>query len=121
MGKTIIDINGMVYGSDEVTIATNDGTYRLYHSRGCCESVEIDDVSGDPSDLIGAEIISAYVGTNQDEVLYRAVAGDNPDSFTWSFYRLVSPHGVVVMRWLGESNGYYSEEVAFTCVAGDGV
>lgn len=39
--------------------------------------------------------------------------GDEWDSHTWTFYRFVTMLGTVTVRWLGESNGYYSESVDF--------
>jgi hypothetical protein len=87
----------------------------MYHSQDCCESVSIEDVEGDICDLIGSPIVLAEEAPSQDEQPGR----DHGDSFTWTFYRLATEKGFVVIRWYGESNGYYSERVDFEVVAGD--
>lgn len=88
--------------------------YMMCHHQDCCENVEVDDICGDISDLIGAPILQAEMSTNRNEDppgLAKAIHLD--DSFTWTFYRITTAKGQVVLRWLGESNGYYSEEVDF--------
>lgn len=64
---------------------------------------------GDISDLIGAPIARAEVVESEGG----DPAPEYPDSWTWTFYKLATIKGEVVMRWLGESNGYYSESVDF--------
>lgn len=108
-GKTISSIEGAEIGSDEVTFICSDGTkYRMFHDQDCCESVRIEDINGDISDLIGSPILQAEESTNSDDTLGRI---EYPDSFTWTFYILATIKGYVTIRWLGESNGYYSESV----------
>jgi hypothetical protein len=107
-GKTIIAIDGAVKGSERITITCADlKRFVLSHYQSCCESVLVEDVTGDPADLVGHVVMLAEESTKKD--------GDPPseysDSFTWTFYKLRTHGGDVTIRWLGESNGYYGEEV----------
>jgi hypothetical protein len=47
-----------------------------------------------------------------EHVYLQNIIGD--DSFTWTFFRLASEKGVVVFRFLGTSNGYYSEGITIS-------
>lgn len=111
-GKTIVEIKGLRAGSDEVRFLCADGTrYRMYHSQGCCESVDIEDVNGDVEDLLNNPILLANESTSSENP--PGVQPEYQDSFTWTFYNLATIKGTVAIRWYGSSNGYYSESVDF--------
>jgi hypothetical protein len=108
VGSVIAAVKGLEPGSDRVVFRTADGReFVMHHSQDCCEHVWVEDVSGDVSDLIGSEVLAAEESTNRDD------PPENADSWTWTFYRITTSKGLVVIRWLGESNGYYSESVDF--------
>lgn len=111
MGKTLIEIevkSGIE--DDEILFICSDGTrYLMYHNQSCCESVTIEDICGDIDSLIGSPILVAEERHN--EPLPPKYSG--AESYTWTFYTLATVNGYVDIRWYGESNGYYSEEVDF--------
>ena len=109
LGKILvkIDINEC---KDEMVFTDSIGSqYKLYHNQFCCESVEIEDIVGDLNDLIGETITMAEESSNSEDKMEREI----DESFTWTFYKLATIKGYVTIRWLGESNGYYSERVDF--------
>ncbi len=99
--------------NDELIFETTDGKrYRMYHAQDCCESVNIEDIAGDLTDLLGSPILLAEeVESNENP---EGVLKEYQDEcFTWTFYKLATIKGSVTIRWYGESNGYYSESVDF--------
>ena len=112
IGKTLLAVIGSK-GGDSIVFECADGSqYQMYHSQDCCESVSVDDIEGDLADLIGLPIVLAEESSSE-ETLPGHEAPEYCDSFTWTFYRIATARGFVVIRWFGESNGYYSESVSF--------
>ena len=114
IGKTIVTADFLMDDDEhKVTFITSDGCqYIMYHDQYCCEGVEIEEVIGDIADLQDAVVIEA-----------RKEEGEGPegyeyynDSHTWTFYVIQTNKGAVTIRWLGQSNGYYSEGVNFEFV-----
>lgn len=110
LGKTLTEATGK-NGDSEIIFKTSEGkTYKMYHSQDCCESVQVEDICGDMADLVGSPITQAEEASNEPDP---GKPGEYAESWTWTFYRLATAKGQVVIRWLGESNGYYSECVDF--------
>jgi len=106
LGKTFVQVSGSV-DSDEMLFETAQGERFMFaHSQDCCESVRINDITGDLQDLVGSPLLMAEEvrgATEPDEEHY--------ESYTYTFYKFATRKGYVDVRWLGESNGYYSESV----------
>ena len=117
MLKSFNDLKGQTLsscvqrGEDELVFTLLNGEkYKLFHEQECCEEVIIEDICGDLSDLAGSEILMAD----------QAISEKDPDggrkTAAWTFYKLATIKGYVTIRFCGESNGYYSEQVDFKMV-----
>jgi len=106
LGKSIIRI--FQVRDEAIVICTSDGfIYFLHNIQDCCESVYIDDICGELENSTGLVVLAEEV-TNLDPKLDKSF-----DSATWTFYKLNTVKDSVTIRFLGESNGYYSESVNF--------
>jgi hypothetical protein len=104
-------------GGDQVLFELDNGEkYGLQHADDCCESVDIEDICGNLDDLIGLPILLAEESTNSEKHPDGVILEYEPESFTWTFYRLQTEKGFVTIRWYGTSSGYYSESVSFNAL-----
>ena len=108
LGKTFVQVTGAVGNFDLLFETANGERFMFSHQQDCCERVDINDIVGDLEDLVGEPLLLA-----------EEVQGETPvdfnereyESVTWTFYKFATRKGYVDVRWLGESNGYYSESV----------
>lgn len=113
LGEILASIDGMEVDSGSVIFTCASGKkFQMFHDQGCCENVSINDVIGDPNDLIGAPILLAEETSSDEDPADVNIPGSR-DSFTWTFYRIGTIKGDITLRWYGESNGCYSEKVEF--------
>ena len=112
----IADMVGKVFTSvknvdgTELVFENDQERFVFFHSQDCCEHVRIEDIVGDLSDLEGVELLKAEETNNIFDVLNTSEK-EFSESGTWTFYKFATRKGYVDVRWLGESNGYYSESV----------
>ena len=98
-------ITAVVYKEDDESLLIHLNTHvlEMIHHQGCCETVYLADVVGSFEDLIGYPLL---------EVSESIVDIGNSDiSSTASYYNFKTVKASVQLRWIGESNGFYSETV----------
>ena len=126
LGKTFTRVER---DGEEIHFYAEGMHYVLLHEQDCCEDVHIESVVGDLSDLEGAPILRAeeagYTANGDTwgalpeiqaiRLTQRLTPETVPcdESKTWTFYKFATRKGYVDIRWVGESNGYYSERVSF--------
>ena len=112
----IEDMIGKVFTSvknvDNTELVFENSTERFvfFHRQDCCEEVRIEDIVGDLSDLEGVELLKAEETHNLFDMI-KSIDKELNEEGTWTDYKFATRKGYVDVRWLGESNGYYSESV----------
>lgn len=113
LGKTLVNIEVSPVKEEILFTDTAGNQWKMYHDQDCCESVTVEDVVGELSDLLNSPILMAEEVFFSDENPEGTPFKEWQDSYTWTFYKLATVKGYVTIRWYGESNGYYSESVSF--------
>ena len=105
-GETLTHIDvAKEHGEDQILLTTESGReIRIYHEQDCCETVRIVDTEGEWHDLIGKPILEATKEEEQRET-------EDYESETKTALTFRVDGATVISRWIGESNGYYSESV----------
>ena len=105
-GKVFTRVTGSV-GGNTLVFENASERFVFFHAQDCCESVDINDIVGDLEDLVGEPLVIAEEvrGATEPDV-------EHYESYTYTFYKFATRKGYVDVRWLGESNGYYSESVS---------
>lgn len=85
-------------------VSSEGETFHFVHHQSCCEQVSIEDVDNDLDVLVGSPLLMAEERTQDAN-------NDDYESATWTFYTFATVKGTVTVRWLGTSNGCYSESV----------
>lgn len=94
-------------GGDEIMLTTQSGRkIRIFHSQDCCESVSIEGIDGELHKLVGKVLIDT-----SEEIDRENNPPEYPDSWTRTIHTFKVDDATVIVRWMGESNGYYSESV----------
>jgi hypothetical protein len=90
---------------NQILLTTRSGRrFVVYHEQECCETVAISGQDGSFDKLVGKPIVEARdiaVDTGDDEL----------DSQTTTTLVFRVDDQTVISRWIGDSNGYYSESV----------
>jgi len=90
--------------NNEIMLTTESGKIiKIFHDQDCCETVAIEDTEGEWHKLVGKVIVEASKDEKQGECDY--------GSITETTLKFRVDDATVISRWIGESNGYYSESV----------
>ena len=105
IGKVFTSV---IQDGETMTFANDKEVFTFLHYQDCCESVYIEDIVGELSDLEGEPLLMAEEVSGETPVEFDAM---NHECVEWTFYKFATRKGYVDVRWFGESNGYYSTSV----------
>ncbi len=91
---------------NKIMITTISGRRFMFcHNQDCCESVTIVDVDGYKQEDLKGDLLQIDYETFEPM--------DYCDHTTLTNIRFVCNHRTMIVRWVGTSNGFYSETVSF--------
>jgi len=102
---THIDVDA---DNEEILLTTQSGRrFRVYHNQNCCENVNIVDTEGEWHTLLNKKLVEVKHTEYDDGV----PPYDGCESYTKTAILFRVDDATVISRWVGTSNGYYSETV----------
>ena len=103
----VLDAVDIDRGENQILLTTRSGRkFLVYHEQDCCESVRIVGQDGSFDELIGKPIVEA-----KDFAVDTGESESDCDSQTTTTLVFRVDDQTVISRWIGDSNGYYSERV----------
>lgn len=102
-GKIITQVDE--YAAECVFHLSTGEQYKMWHDQDCCEYVRLESVDQPWETIYGSPVLLAEERTNTKET--------SDGRCTHTFYTIRTVQGTVNIRWIGESNGFYSESVDF--------
>lgn len=112
IGKTMRSVRRTSdHGEDGIEFITDTRVlWVVMHAQGCCETVTVEDITGDLDDLVGSPIVMAEASSQggKDDGAPPS-PNEYDESSTWTFYKFATAKGYVTIRFFGSSNGYYGE------------
>ncbi|MGL5049135.1 MAG: DUF7448 domain-containing protein [Fusobacteriaceae bacterium] len=84
------------------------GYLDFIHKQECCEAVWLEDGIEELERMIGQKVLNAYSDYHDD--LTQEELGSNM-SASWTFYNIATKNTDACLRFVGTSNGNYSETV----------
>jgi hypothetical protein len=111
------ELNGLLVkhidcDDEQLIIEVEDGRrFSFCHEQDCCESVSVYSVDGNLKELQGKKLVRIDCD-NVDPDDY--VLGEHVDSYTFTNVRFITDEQTSLVRWFGESNGYYGEGISFS-------
>lgn len=106
LGRVLVEI--LNKDQQVLTFRFSEGPdWVMYHRQSCCEWIRLEECIGEPEWICGSPLTMA------EKVSQKGPEGEYGNTSTWTFYKFATVKGYVTLRWLGTSNGCYSEDVDF--------
>lgn len=106
----IVDSVVFLEDCQTLTITLSDESeWVMYHEQDCCENVWLESGLEDLASLVGQKLLLVE---SVSKVRYTEDALED-ERVRWTYYKFATVKSSATLRWVGKSNGWYSEQVNF--------